>query len=175
MNNYTIAVAGTGYVGLSIATLLSQHHEVMAVDIIPEKVDLINHKKSPIQDEYIEKYLAEKDLNRIYDNLRKANKKGILLTIGSDSFNSKMTPYGETAVGEIHAFVEKAGISEMDAIMAATINGAKVLRVDDITGSLEAGKSADLIVVNGNPLEDIRAISVDNMEVIMKEGYLVRG
>ena len=58
-----IAVAGTGYVGLSIATLLSQHHEVVAVDIIPEKVDLINHKKSPIQDEYIEKYLAEKDLN----------------------------------------------------------------------------------------------------------------
>ena len=57
-----IAVAGTGYVGLSIATLLSQHHEVMAVDIVPEKVDLINHKKSPIQDEYIEKYLAEKDL-----------------------------------------------------------------------------------------------------------------
>ena len=58
-----IAVAGTGYVGLSIATLLSQHHEVMAVDIIPEKVDLINQRKSPIQDEYIEKYLAEKDLN----------------------------------------------------------------------------------------------------------------
>lgn len=58
-----IAVAGTGYVGLSIATLLSQHHEVMAVDIVPEKVDLINHKKSPIQDEYIEKYLAEKELN----------------------------------------------------------------------------------------------------------------
>ena len=63
MKDYKIAVAGTGYVGLSIATLLSQHHEVMAVDIIPAKVDLINHKKSPIQDEYIEKYLAEKDLN----------------------------------------------------------------------------------------------------------------
>ena len=58
-----IAVAGTGYVGLSIATLLSQHHEVMAVDIIPEKVDLINQRKSPIQDEYIEKYLAERKLN----------------------------------------------------------------------------------------------------------------
>lgn len=58
-----IAIAGTGYVGLSIATLLSQHHEVMAIDIIPEKVDLINHRKSPIQDEYIEKYLAEKDLD----------------------------------------------------------------------------------------------------------------
>lgn len=60
-----IAVAGTGYVGLSIATLLSQHNEVMAVDIIPEKVNLINQKKSPIQDEYIEKYLAEKNLNLV--------------------------------------------------------------------------------------------------------------
>ena len=60
---YTIAVAGTGYVGLSIATLLSQHNKVYAVDIIPEKVDLINQRKSPIQDEYIEKYLAEKELD----------------------------------------------------------------------------------------------------------------
>ena len=58
-----VAVAGTGYVGLSIATLLSQHHEVVAVDVIPEKVELINQRKSPIQDDYIEKYLAEKDLN----------------------------------------------------------------------------------------------------------------
>lgn len=63
MKNYTIAVAGTGYVGLSIATLLSQHHKVYAVDIIPEKVELINCRKSPIQDEYIEKYLAEKELD----------------------------------------------------------------------------------------------------------------
>lgn len=60
---YTIAVAGTGYVGLSIATLLSQHHKVYAVDIIPEKVELVNQRKSPIQDEYIEKYFAEKDLD----------------------------------------------------------------------------------------------------------------
>lgn len=63
MKNYKIAVAGTGYVGLSIATLLSQHHQVIAVDIIQEKVDLINNKKSPIQDDYIEKYLTEKSLN----------------------------------------------------------------------------------------------------------------
>lgn len=64
MNKDTkIAVAGTGYVGLSIATLLSQHHHVTAVDVIPEKVNLINQRKSPIQDDYIEKYLAEKDLN----------------------------------------------------------------------------------------------------------------
>jgi len=58
-----IAVAGTGYVGLSIATLLAQHNHVTAVDVVPEKVELINNKKSPIQDEYIEKYLAEKKLD----------------------------------------------------------------------------------------------------------------
>ena len=62
-NDIKIAVAGTGYVGLSIATLLSQHHQVVAVDVVPEKVELINSRKSPIQDDYIEKYLAEKDLN----------------------------------------------------------------------------------------------------------------
>lgn len=61
--NKKIAVAGTGYVGLSIAVLLAQHNQVMAVDIVPEKVELINQRKSPIQDEYIEKYLAEKELN----------------------------------------------------------------------------------------------------------------
>ena len=61
--NIKIAVAGTGYVGLSIATLLAQHHQVIAVDVIPEKVEMLNRKQSPIQDEYIEKYLAEKELN----------------------------------------------------------------------------------------------------------------
>ena len=60
---YNIAVAGTGYVGLSLATLLAQHNHVVAVDILPEKVELINQRKSPIQDEYIEKYLSEKDLD----------------------------------------------------------------------------------------------------------------
>ena len=63
LKNLNIAVAGTGYVGLSIATLLSQHHHVTAVDVIPEKVEKINNRISPIQDEYIEKYLAEKELN----------------------------------------------------------------------------------------------------------------
>ena len=62
----------------------------------------------------------------------------------------------------------------MDTIVAATLNGAKALRVDDVTGSLEAGKSADLLVINGDPLEDITAIAVENMDVIMKEGEFVR-
>ena len=61
MKNYKIAVAGTGYVGLSIATLLSQHHQVTAVDIVPEKVELINNRKSPIQDDYIENTLQRKN------------------------------------------------------------------------------------------------------------------
>lgn len=63
MKDYKIAVAGTGYVGLSIAILLSQHHQVTVVDIVPEKVKLLNNRKSPIQDDYIEKYLTEKNLN----------------------------------------------------------------------------------------------------------------
>ena len=62
-NSFKIAVAGTGYVGLSLAVLLAQNNEVYAVDIVPEKVELINNKTSPIQDDYIEKYLAEKELN----------------------------------------------------------------------------------------------------------------
>lgn len=61
MRNYKITVAGTGYVGLSIATLLSQHHQVTAVDIVPEKVELINNRKSPIQDDYIEEYSHRKN------------------------------------------------------------------------------------------------------------------
>lgn len=63
MENYKIAVAGTGYVGLSLGVLFAQHHQVVAVDIVQAKVDMINNKKSPIQDDYIEKYLAEKDLD----------------------------------------------------------------------------------------------------------------
>ena len=63
MNTYNIAVAGTGYVGMSIATLLAQHHHVTAVDIVPERVDAVNARRSPIQDTYIEKYLAEKELH----------------------------------------------------------------------------------------------------------------
>ena len=63
MKNYKIAVAGTGYVGLSLSVLLAQHNQVTAVDIVQAKVDMINNHKSPIQDDYIEKYLAEKELN----------------------------------------------------------------------------------------------------------------
>ena len=127
-----------------------------------------------VHDKYPGKTVAEKELNRVYANLRKAKDKGIGLTIGSDSFCSSLTPYGITAIGEMYSFVERAGISEMDTIVSATKIGAEMLKVGNVTGTLEENKSADLLVVNGNPLNNIRAIAVDNMEVIMKEGAFVR-
>ena len=145
------------------------------INFMPAWLKTFPPKYDPaIHDQYEGDTVAEKDLNRIYANLKKAKDRGILLTIGSDSFNSQMTPYGETTVGELHAFVECADISPMDTITAATLNGAKVLGVDDITGSIEAGKSADLLVIDGNPLRNIRELSVDTMAVIMKEGDFVR-
>lgn len=127
-----------------------------------------------VHDKYEGNTVTEKELNRIYANLRSAVSKGVLLTIGSDSFNSKITPYGYTAITEMYDFVEKAGIGEMDTIVAATLNGAKALRVDDVTGTIESGKNADLLVIDGNPLENIRAISVENMSLIFKDGKEVK-
>lgn len=128
-----------------------------------------------LHDKFEGKTVKEKEMNRIYANLRNANEKGVTLCTGSDSFNNQMTPYGTTTIGELHMFVEEAGVSIMDTLKAATLNGAKVLHVDDVTGSLEAGKSADLLVINGDPAANIRAICDENMEVIMKEGEMFRG
>lgn len=127
-----------------------------------------------VHDKFPGETVAEKELNRVYSNLRRAKEKGIVLTIGSDSFCSSLTPYGTTAIGEMYAFNEKAGISNMDVIVAATKSGAEMLKVLDKTGTLEEGKFADLLVIEGNPLESIRAICVENMKLIMKEGALVK-
>ena len=126
-----------------------------------------------IHDNYPGNTTAEKELNRIVGNLQKANAKGIRITVGSDSFCSTLTPYGKYAITEMYA-LNKAGLTEMETIMAATKNGAEMLKIDNITGTLEIGKFADLLVINGNPLEDIHNISVENMEVIMKEGTFVK-
>ena len=98
-----IAVAGTGYVGLSIATLLAQHQEVVAVDIVPEKVDLINNKKSPIQDDYIEKYLAEKDLNLVATlDAEKAYKDADFVVIAAPTnYDSKKNFFDTSAVEKV--------------------------------------------------------------------------
>lgn len=127
-----------------------------------------------VHDQYSGATVAEKELNRVYANLRKAKSKGIGLTIGSDSFCSSLTPYGTTAIGEMYSFVEKAGISEMDTIVAATKVGAEMLKVDKITGTLEVDKFADILVLDGNPLENIRAVAVNNMKIIIKEGTIIK-
>ena len=95
-----IAVAGTGYVGLSIATLLSQHHKVMAVDIVPEKVELINSKKSPIQDEYIEKYLTEKklDLTATLDAKEAYSNADFVVIAAPTNYDSKKNFFDTSAV-----------------------------------------------------------------------------
>lgn len=128
----------------------------------------------PIHDQYPGETTAEKELNRITDNLLNANKKGIRITVGSDSFCSTLTPYGKYAITEMYA-LNKAGMSNMEVLVAATKNGAEMLKIDDITGTLEPGKFADLLVIKGNPAEDMKAVSTENMEVIMKEGAFVKG
>lgn len=104
-----IAVAGTGYVGLSIATLLAQHNEVKAVDIVPEKVELINNKKSPIQDEYIEKYLAEKDLNLVATlNAEEAYSDAEYVVIAAPTnYDSKKNFFDTSAVEAVISLVMK--------------------------------------------------------------------
>ena len=111
-----IAVAGTGYVGLSIATLLSQHNEVVAVDIVPEKVDMINNRKSPIQDDYIEKYLAEKDLNlRATLDAEEAYKDAEFVVIAAPTnYDSKMNFFD---TGAVEAVIKLVMQYNPDAIM----------------------------------------------------------
>ncbi len=127
---------------------------------------------TPELDKYDGDTIVEKELQRTYANLREANDRGVTLTIGSDSF-SFVTPYGWVTIDEMYDFVDKAGISIMDTIKAATINGAKMVHKQDEFGSLEAGKSADLLVVNGDVANNIHDLTPDNMEVIMKEGDIV--
>ena len=115
-NKYTIAVAGTGYVGLSIATLLSQNHKVYAVDIIPEKVELINKRKSPIQDCYIEKYLAEKelDLTATLDAVTAYKAADFVVIAAPTNYDSKTQHFDTSAVEAVIKLVMQ---NNPDAVM----------------------------------------------------------
>ena len=110
MRKYTIAVAGTGYVGLSLAVLLAQHNKVYAVDIVPEKVELINNKKSPIQDEYIEKYLAEKelDLTATLDAESAYSNADFVVIAAPTNYDSVTQHFNTTAVENVIELVMKA-------------------------------------------------------------------
>ena len=127
---------------------------------------------TPELDAFPGETVVEKGLARTYANLRRAYELGITVTIGSDSF-SFVTPYGYVSIDEMYDFVDKVGIPILDAIKAATSNGAKMLGKEDEFGSLEAGKSADLLVVKGGVARDIHALTPDAMEVIMKGGDIV--
>ena len=114
--NIRIVVAGTGYVGLSIATLLSQHHQVTAVDVVPEKVDLINNRQSPIQDDYIEKYLAEKDLHlKATTNGEEAYKNADFIVIATPTNYDPVKNYFDTT--HVEEVIELVMRVNPDAIM----------------------------------------------------------
>lgn len=119
---YNIAVAGTGYVGLSIATLLAQHNHVTAVDIVPEKVDLINNRKSPIQDEYIEKYLAEKelDLTATLDGESAYKNADFVVIAAPTNYDSKKNYFDTSAVEAVIELVQKVNPDAM-MIIKSTI------------------------------------------------------
>ena len=119
---YNIAVAGTGYVGLSLATLLAQHNHVVAVDIVPEKVDLINSKKSPIQDEYIEKYLAEKelDLTATLDGESAYREADFVIIAAPTNYDSKKNFFDTSAVEAVIELVLQANPNAM-MIIKSTI------------------------------------------------------
>ena len=133
---YTIAVAGTGYVGLSIATLLSQHHKVYAVDIIPEKVELINQRKSPIQDDYIEKYLAEKelDLTATLDAELAYKNADFVVIAAPTNYDSKTQHFDTSAVEAVISLVMKYS---PDAVMVikSTIPVGYTKSIREKTGS----------------------------------------
>ena len=122
MKNYTIAVAGTGYVGLSLAVLLAQHNKVYAVDIVPEKVELINNRKSPIQDEYIEKYLTEKelDLTATLDAESAYSNADFVVIAAPTNYDSVTQHFNTTAVENVIELVMKANPNAI-IVMKSTV------------------------------------------------------
>ena len=168
-----IAVAGTGYVGLSIATLLSQHHEVMAVDIIKEKVDLINQRKSPIQDEYIEKYLAEKDLNLVATlDAEAAYKDADFVVIAAPTnYDSKKNFFDTSAVESVIELVIKYN---PDAIMVIkstipvgfTASVREKFHCDNIIFSPEFLRESKALYDNLYPSRIIVGTDVENARLV---------
>ena len=128
MRKYTIAVAGTGYVGLSLAVLLAQHNKVYAVDIVPEKVELINNRKSPIQDEYIEKYLAENelDLTATLDAESAYSNADFVVIAAPTNYDSVTQHFNTTAVENVIELVMKANPSAIMVIKSTVPVGYTV-------------------------------------------------
>lgn len=168
-----IAVAGTGYVGLSIATLLAQHHAVTAVDIIPEKVELINSRKSPIQDEYIEKYLAEKDLDltATLDGASAYKNADFVVIAAPTNYDSKKNFFDTSAV---EAVIELVIENNPDAIMVIkstipvgfTAHVREKYHCDNIIFSPEFLRESKALYDNLYPSRIIVGTDVDNARLV---------
>lgn len=168
-----IAVAGTGYVGLSIATLLSQHHEVTAVDIIPEKVELINNKKSPIQDEYIEKYLAEKelDLTATLDAKEAYSDADFVVIAAPTNYDSKKNFFDTSAVEAVIKLVieynpEAIMVIKSTIPVGYTASVREKFHCDNIIFSPEFLRESKALYDNLYPSRIIVGTDVDNTRLV---------
>jgi UDPglucose 6-dehydrogenase len=183
-----IAVAGTGYVGLSIATLLSQHNEVTAVDIVPEKVDMINRRKSPIQDEFIEKYLAEKDLHLTATlDAESAYKDAEYVVIAAPTnYDSRLNYFDTSAVENVIETVLRVNPKAIMVIKSTipvgyTMSVRKKYHCDNILFSPEFLRESKALydnlypsrIIVGTVLEDARLkASAETFAGLLKEGAL---
>ena len=168
-----IAVAGTGYVGLSIATLLSQHHEVTAVDIIPEKVELINNKKSPIQDEYIEKYLVEKelDLTATLDAKEAYSDADFVVIAAPTNYDSKKNFFDTNAVEAVIKLVieynpEAIMVIKSTIPVGYTASVREKFHCDNIIFSPEFLRESKALYDNLYPSRIIVGTDVDNARLV---------
>ena len=168
-----IAVAGTGYVGLSIATLLGQHHKVTAVDIIPEKVELINNKKSPIQDEYIEKYLAERELNltATLDAKEAYSEADFVVIAAPTNYDSKKNFFDTSAVEAVIKLVIKYNPEAIMVIKSTipvgyTASVREKFHCDNIIFSPEFLRESKALYDNLYPSRIIVGTDVENIRLV---------
>lgn len=168
-----IAVAGTGYVGLSIATLLAQHHEVTAVDIVPEKVELINNKKSPIQDEYIEKYLKEKelDLTATLDAKEAYSDADFVVIAAPTNYDSKKNFFDTSAVEAVIKLVieynpEAIMVIKSTIPVGYTASVREKFHCDNIIFSPEFLRESKALYDNLYPSRIIVGTDVDNARLV---------
>ena len=173
MKNYKIAVAGTGYVGLSLGVLLSQHHQVVAVDIVQAKVDMINNKKSPIQDEYIEKYLAEKelDLTATLDAKEAYSDADFVVIAAPTNYDSKKNFFDTSAVEAVIKLVieynpEAIMVIKSTIPVGYTANVREKFHCDNIIFSPEFLRESKALYDNLYPSRIVVGTDVDNARLV---------